>query len=236
MNFRTEGFARSSSPRDLEAIRQSFYRYDYDWSPVYFTDHIWEPVSPAEAHCSAKGPFAAYHLVHVEAFRNMAAAAPGAYMEATIVDLYPYDSYVCTKEKLHCRLENGILTTEISTVTRNSEDYPYEDYIVEVLPYEQYTEIFRIEPDSLAEKDYGEFISRLTGRCWESPLDLTFEEFSEVLSRFGGRTALDRETYETACEKAKAAGLITLAEFMDRISATETEVYRFDAASRQDLP
>ena len=234
-NYITEGIVRSSSAADLEAMKRVFLGYQYDRSPKYFTDPEWEQVSEEKVSFSAEGPFGVCSLDDIDVFRRMAAAAPEAYMEAAAGNKYPYDSYSCIKERLRCRLENGVLATEITTITRDSDDYRYEDFIAEILPYRKYTEIFGIEPGSLAEEDYPALINCLTGRCWESPLDLTFEEFSEILSLFGGRTALDWETYDTACEKAKVAGLITLAEFMDRISTTETAVFRFDARSRQDL-
>jgi hypothetical protein len=139
-------------------------------------------------------------------------------------------------EMLHCRLEDGILTTEITTITRDSDDYRYEDFILEILPYGKYTELFGIEPGSLAEEDYRAFIHRLFYDSDETPLDLDFEQYVQRLSRFGGRTALNRDTYESACEKAREAGLIPLFDFMDRISRTETEIYRFDARTKKDLP
>ena len=228
-NYRTEGIVRSSSATDLEAMKQVFLSYRYDRSPKYFTDPEWEQVSGEEVSFSAEGPFGVCGLDDIDVFRRMAAAAPEACMEAAAGDKYPYDSYSCIKERLRCRLENGVLTTEITTITRDSDDYRYEDYIAEILPYRKYTEIFGIEPGSLAEKDYSGFISRLTDRCWERPLDLSFEEFSGILARSGGKTSLDPETYGAACRKAEEAGLIPLGDFMDRISRTETEVFRFDA-------
>ena len=234
-HYRTEGTVRSSSVPDLEAMRQVFYSYRYDWSVRYFTDQNWEEVSEEEASFSADGPFGVSCLDDIDVFRDMAAAAPEAYMEASTEDMYPYDSYTCLKEKLRCRLENGVLTTELTTITRDSEDYRYEDYIVEILPYKKYTELFGIEPGSLAEEDYPAFVDSLTRRCWENPLALDFEEFTRLLARFSGKTTLNGKTYDDACEKAEAAGLISLGDFMDKISKTETEIFRIDAKTGRSL-
>ena len=234
-HYRTEGIVRSSSARDLEAMKQVFFNYRYDWSVRYFTDHNWEKISEEEAHFSASGPFGVHYLDDIDVFRNMAGAAPEACMEASVRDPYPYDSYTCTKENLHCILENGILTTEITTTTRDSEEYRYEDYLIEKLPYGKYTDLFAIEPDSLKEEDYRAFIDCLTSHCWESPLDLSFEEFTRLLARYHGRTALTWKTYDDACEKVKEDGWVTVFEFMDMISTVETEIFRFDARAGKDI-
>ena len=235
-HYRTEGTVKSSSARDLEAMKQVFFHYQYDWSVRYIVDPDWEQVSEEEARFSADGPFGANFLDDVNIFRDMAAAAPEARMEGSIRDLYPYNSYTCVKEKLHCLLEDGVLATEITTATRDSEEYRYEDYIVEKLPYRKYTELFAVEPGSLQEEDYRNFIGCLTTHCWESPLDLSFEEFSGLLARYRGKTGLTWDKYEDACKKAEDDGLVTVCEFMDGISTTETEIRRFDARTRQDIP
>ena len=116
-NYRTEGIVRSSSATDLEAMKQVFLSYQYDRSPKYFMDPEWEQVSGEEVSFSAEGPFGVCGLDDIDVFRRMASAAPEARMEAAAGNKYPYDSYSCIKERLRCRLENGVLTTEITTTT-----------------------------------------------------------------------------------------------------------------------
>ena len=229
IKYKTTGILRGPSTRDLDGMIRVLYNFTYDYSPIYFTDIFCDEISEGEVTFSADGPHGGFcGLDDMDVFRKMASAAPEMTMEASIRGCEENFSYTRTDEALFCRLDRGILTTEISYITRG-QSKTYEEYIAGALPYEKYTLIFGIEPGTLAKDDYERFIDCLVFHGFDSPLDLELEEYSELLGRFNGKTTLDRRTYDAACEKAKHAGLITFPEFLDLISTVETEVRRFDA-------
>ena len=230
--FRTTGLLRGPSTDALKGMADALRQYTFDFSYVYFTDIVFYEVSDGEISFRAEGPSGGFcGLSEVEVFRYAAKAGPDMYMEA---DIGETEWITNTREELHCRLEGGILTVVIKETTVNDCSYTYADYVVRELPFSRFTDLFRVRAGSLAEKDYPRFVEEMVSWCDDEPFDPGYDEFMEILRRFHGETSLSPEDFGAACSQMMKR-LLTAREFLEQNSVTETETYRFDAKTGQQI-
>ena len=235
LKYKTTGILRGPSTRDLDRMIGILAHFTFDYSTVYFSDILIDEISDGEVSFSAEGPSGGFHSLNdVDVFARMAKASPEMYMEVSVEGYEDNFNYTGTDEALHCRLEDGILTVELRTFTRNTDE-TYAEYLVRILPYEKYVLLFGIEPGSLSEDDYRDFLFSLVFQCFDSPLEPELEEYTRLLGRYNGKTVLDRDAYDAARKKAEDAGLISYPEFIARISLTETETVRYGAMAGQPI-
>jgi hypothetical protein len=231
--YETTGKLKGTPEEQAEMIKV-FLSYTEGVKDAYFTEPEFETVSDNETSFSAQGPYGKFDgLNDMDAFRKMAEAAPTAYMEVFVDG---QDSYM--QEDMRCCLQNGVLKIETSRTETEDEDRAYLDYVLDKMPYKMFISMYGIEPDSLAEDDYEDFVNDLIIDSCEdesSPFDMDYDMLVERLETFGGETTLDEETYEVVRRQAAELGISPEYDFSEGNDCTIRSSYLYDAMTGQYL-
>ena len=228
--YETKGKLRGT-PEERAEMMKVLLSYTDGVKDAYFMNPSFD-TGEEETSFSAQGPYGKFDdLNDVDVFREMAQAAPTAAFEA---DVEGEDSY--SESELHCNLQNGILTIETSCTVTEDEDRAYLEYVTGKMPYEKFIALYGIEPDSLPEDDYEDFVNDLIidyGEEEYGPFDLEYGDFVTCLENYGGEITLDGEAYEPAREQMRQLGIQPVYDFNDNSDSADRKSYRFDAMTGQ---
>ena len=181
-----------------------------------------------EVFFSAEGPYGRFDgLKDIDVFRKTAEAAPAALLEA-VVD--GQDSYV--QEEMRCCLKDGVLLIDIMRNETEDDDRAYLEYVLGKMPYGQFIDLFGIDPDSLAEEDYEDFVNDLIidyGDNEEGPFALDYDDLAACLENYGAETSLEGDTYEAARKQAEELGIVPECDFQEGNDCSTQEHYEYDA-------
>ena len=220
------------SARDLADMVEVLRKYTEGVKEAYFTDLSFESKSEEELAFSAMGPYGKFDgLNDVDVFREMAQAAPMASFEA---DVQGEDSY--TQSELHCRLKDGLLTIDTCVNDTEDDDRGYLEYVTEKMPYEQFIDLYGIEPDSLPEDEYEDLINDLVmdyGEEENGPFDLDYDALKDLLDQYGAEMTLDEETYEIIRDKVGKLGIVSSYDFREEHDFSKKESFVYDAMTGQ---
>ena len=229
--YETTGKLKGTPEEQAEMIKV-FLSYTEGVKDAYFTEPEFVTVSDNETSFSAQGPYGKFdELNDIDLFREMAQAAPTAFFEA---DVEGEDSY--SWSELHCCLKNGMLTIETEKTVMEDDDRAYLEYVIGKMPYEKFIGMYGVEPDSLAEDDYEDFVNDLiidSGEDETSPFDMDYDILVEHLETFGGETTLDVETYEVIRKQIADLGIIPEYDFREGNDCAVRNSYLFDAMTGQ---
>ena len=170
---------------------------------------------------SAAGPYGKYfELNDVDVFRDMAKAAPNASFEAGIEGFTSY-----TEQKLDCELKDGIL--HISTFFMSNEEGPeaYIEYFMELLPFDDFVEMFEVDTTDFDEDSYREFIACCVIFNEGGLLDMDYEEFCGEMEDCAG---VDETGYEAALERYAELEIMSFEQFEDDADFGDRFEYEYD--------
>lgn len=229
--YETKGKMKGSV-RDIVDMTEVLRGYTQGVKDAYFMNLKFAEDAEGEASFSADGPYGKFDgLNDVDVFREMAKAAPMASFEAEVEG---GDDYA--QSELHCCLKDGALRIEVSTNNTEDDDRAYLEHVLDKMPYEKFIAMYGIEPDSLAEDEYEDFVSDLIidyGEEENGPFDLDYGDLTDLLDNYGAEMTLDEEAYEVVREQAVALGIRAECDFREEHDHSVTETFVFDAMTGQ---
>ena len=229
--YQTTGKMKGSL-RDLTDLSEVLRGYTQGLTNVYFTNLKFANVTEGEITFSADGPYGKFDKLNdVDVFCEMAKSAPMSWFEAVVEG---EDDW--TQSELHCCLKDGVLNIETNQNNTNDDDQAYKEYILEKMPYMKFINLYGIEPDSLAEEDYEDFINDLIIDICENetnPFDVDYDTFTERLNDYGGETTLDSNAYNVALAQVEELGIKAEYAFREENDHSVTESFMFDAITGQ---
>ncbi len=212
---------------EMRAMLKEFIRYCGGDTPAYFSmpsamigdervvfdlidkakiESIMESI-PCELEISACGPYGRYReLNDVDTFRDMSSAAPNAYFTAHIGGFTAYDS-----QSLDCELKDGRLHITTSYLSNEEGPEEYCEYFMERLPYEEFIDMFSIDPSEFDESDYAEFVEFFMVDEDEGLLNTEYEDFIAEIGE--GCVGVDEEGYAEALARFAELGIESYDEF-----------------------
>ena len=188
--------------------------------------------SDGEISFSATGPYGRFSdLSEIDIFRCIAEATPDASFDGTIEGFTSY-----TEEKLACELKNGILYTDTSFMANEDYSDAYFDYFTELLPHEDFTDMFELDPDVFDEDAYNIFVADTL--CDDICLDdLDYEDFYEEIFSACGLEDLDvptPERYEAGLEAYRELGIQSFDDFLDNADDLfDKNHYEYDPVAKE---
>lgn len=229
--YQTTGIMKGSA-RDLADMAEVLRGYTQGVKDAYFMALKLVDEAEGIVSFSADGPYGRFDgLTDVDVFREMAKTAPMAFFEASVEG---GDDWI--QSELHCCLKNGLLRTEVVVNNTEDDDRAYLEYVIGKMPYEKFIGMYGVEPDSLAEDDYEDFVNDLiidSGEDETSPFDMDYDILVEHLETFGGETTLDVETYEVIRKQIADLGIIPEYDFREGNDCAVRNSYLFDAMTGQ---
>ncbi len=177
---------------------------------------------------SAIGPYGHYgELNDVDIFRDIAEAAPEAYFEAEITGNTTY-----TVQSLNCELKDKIL--HIKTYFESNEEGPeaYIQYVLKLLPYNKFIDLFKVKSDDFDEDSYSEFIDDVSTYQDECFIDMEYDEFMENLNAYSADSELDEDEYEEIINSLQELNIRGYYEFMEDYDAGTSEELDYDPIAK----
>lgn len=174
-----------------------------------------------EVSFEADGPYGKFDaLKDVPVFREMADAAPAAFFDIRISGNTDF-----SEDEMKCQLSGGLLRIETETVNSEDQDEAYLDYLETKVPYDRFTELFRVDGNSLNEDDYRDLLNDLVIDCDEdsNPFDTDFDGFVGQLENYGGKTKLDEAGFEAAKAELSLDDIPSAYDFREENDCAERE-------------
>lgn len=229
--YETKGKMKGSAG-DIADMTEVLRGYTQGEKDAYFMNLKFTEDAVGEVSFSADGPYGKFDgLNDVKVFREMAKAAPIASFEVSVEG---NDDF--TQSEMHCCLKDGVLRTEVSVNNTEDDDRAYLEYVLEKMPYEKFIAMYGIEPDSLAEDEYEDFINDLIidyGEEENGPFDVDYGDLADLLDNYGAEMTLDEEAYEVVREQAVSLGIPAEYDFREEHDNSVTETFVFDAMTGQ---
>lgn len=230
--FETKGFLKGND-EELRTFSEILMKYTGKQDDVYFLKCSLEEQKGDEIPFSASGPFGKYdRLVDIPIFKELSEAAPNAFFDVEVSGNTDFSEY-----EMKCQLVNRKLHIEIKSSDSADEDQEYLEYIMEKMPYEQFVTIYRINPDSLEEDSYEEFINDLiVDADYDSnPFQVEFTGFLDLLEGYGGETTLTEETYPEAVAQMEGLEILSSFDYREDHDSTVCEQFVYDPVAREWL-
>ncbi len=197
---------------------------DMDWDEI--NDFITTDNTSLNIH--ALGPYGRYgELNDIDIFRDMAEAAPEAYFNVEITGSTTY-----TVQSLNCELKDKIL--HIKTYFESNEAGPeaYVEYVLKLLPYNKFIELFNIDTDQFDDDSYSEFISDVGVYQDDCFTHMEYDEFMENLKAHSGCSMLQDDEYEEIMEDLRKLNILGYYEFIEDYDAGTSKELEYDPIAK----
>lgn len=178
---------------------------------------------------SALGPYGHYsELNDVDIFRDMAEAAPEAAFEGHISGFTSY-----TEQYLDCKLSDKIL--HITTYFEANEESAdaYIEYVLKLLPYEKFIELFHVDEEQFSEDSYQEFINDICVDQDDCLTDIDYDEFVDNLQMYVEDFEIEESEYEEIMEKLQELNIEGYYDFHYDYEAGEKTELDYDPIAKK---
>ncbi len=183
---------------EIEAVLGVLKLFEND-SEIYLESVRVEKNSGTELKVSAGGPYGRFgFLEETNLFESISDAAPRASIEGFVSGFSTGGG-----QSMWCETKNG----KPHIFYFDEESDPYSIYVTDMLPYEEFIKIFKINEDDYDHYSYwGDDIEEMFG---EGKLyEFSLSEFTSVIP-----SAMDELAFKNAVESVKQLGIKTREEF-----------------------
>ncbi len=181
------------------------------------------------AEISALGPFGKYgELDEIDIFREMAQAAPNASFTASITGFAGY-----ADQSLHADLSNGSLKVSTSYLSDDCRGEGELEYYSNNLPYDKFTELFKLDGEEFDEAAYEDFLSE--NFCCYDTIGEFFEEteYEDFIELFDAECPLTEDEYIEITEQFTDMDCETCGEYLENAGYEIRETYTYDPVEKK---
>lgn len=182
-----------------------------------------------KAEISALGPFGRYgELDEIDIFREMAQASPNASFTASITGFAGY-----ADQSLHADLSNGLLKVSTSYLSDDCRGEGELEYYSNNLPYDKFTELFRLDGEEFDEAAYEDFLSE--NFCCYDTIGEFFEEteYEDFIELFDVECPLTEDEYSEIAEQFMDMDCETCGEYLENEGYEVCETYTYDPVEKK---